>query len=454
MAKSKTQFVCSSCGYVSPRWIGKCPECSAWNTFEEEVTSTASTDSAKAKGARASGTATRPLRLSEISTETEDRLQTGIAELDRVLGGGIMRGSLVLIGGDPGIGKSTLLLQMSRAFMTAKTLYVSGEESPRQLRSRAERLGMKNEEVYFLAETNIEQVIEHAQQMQPDVLIVDSIQTTYRPILDSAPGSVAQIRECAALLLQFAKSSNTPVFIVGHVTKEGSIAGPKVLEHIVDAVLQFEGERTHAYRILRAAKNRYGSTNEIGVFAMASEGLVEVPNPSEVFLSERQYGTSGSCVSAVLEGSRPVLLEVQALVSATHYNTPQRTTTGYDYRRVAMLLAVLEKRIGARLRENDVFINIAGGLTIEEPAIDLAIALAVLSSLRDVPIDSTSCLIGEIGLGGEVRAVPQPEQRVQEALRLGFERVIVPRPNLKSLGDFKKQVIGVDKVQQAIEQIL
>jgi DNA repair protein RadA/Sms len=273
-------------------------------------------------------------------------------------------------------------------------------------------------------------------------------------MLDSAPGSVAQIRECAALLLQFAKSTNTPVFIVGHVTKEGSLAGPKVLEHIVDTVLQFEGERTHAYRILRAEKNRYGSTNEIGVFSMASEGLVEVPNPSEVFLSERQYGTSGSTVCAVLEGTRPVLLEVQALVSSTHYNTPQRTTTGYDYRRIAMLLAVLERRIGARLRDYDIFINIAGGLTVEEPAVDLAIAVAVLSSMNDVPIDSKACLVGEIGLGGEVRAVPQPEQRVQEALRLGFERVIVPKSNLKSLSAYKKQIVGVEKLKEAIEAVL
>ncbi|HYM20435.1 MAG TPA: DNA repair protein RadA [Candidatus Kapabacteria bacterium] len=453
MAKSKSQFVCSNCGYVSPRWIGKCPECSSWNTFVEESISVAA-DSAKAKGARTTTGATKPIKLSDITVLDEDRILTGIAEFDRVLGGGIMRGSLVLIGGDPGIGKSTLLLQMSRSLLTLKTVYVSGEESPKQLRSRAERLSMKNEEVYFLAETNIEQIIEQANAMQPDVLVVDSIQTTYRPLLDSAPGSVAQIRECAALLLQFAKSTNIPVFIVGHVTKEGSLAGPKVLEHIVDTVLQFEGERTHAYRILRAEKNRYGSTNEIGVFSMASEGLVEVPNPSEVFLSERQYGTSGSAVCAVLEGSRPVLLEVQALVSSTNYNTPQRTTTGYDYRRIAMLLAVLERRVGVRLRDHDVFINIAGGLTVEEPAVDLAIAVAVLSSMKDVPVDSKACLVGEIGLGGEVRAVPQPEQRVQEALRLGFERVIVPKANLKSLSEYKRQVIGIEKLQEAIEKVL
>ncbi|HET9135956.1 MAG TPA: DNA repair protein RadA [Candidatus Kapabacteria bacterium] len=454
MAKSKSQFVCSSCGYNSPRWIGKCPECGSWNSFVEESITAAPTESTKAKGARAQLGTGKPIKLSDVSTAEEDRILTGIAEFDRVLGGGIMRGSLVLIGGDPGIGKSTLLLQLARSLLTIKTLYVSGEESPRQLKSRAERLSMKNELLYVHAETNIEQIIEQAGELDPDVLIIDSIQTMYRPMLDSAPGSVAQIRECTALLLQYAKSTNTPVFIVGHVTKDGVIAGPKVLEHIVDTVLQFEGERTHAYRILRAAKNRYGSTNEIGVFSMAAEGLVEVPNPSEVFLSERQYGSSGSCVCAVLEGTRPILLEVQALVSPTHYNTPQRTVTGYDHRRVAMLLAVIERRLGVRLRDVDVFINIAGGLTVEEPAVDLAIAMAVLSSIKDIPVDSKACVIGEIGLGGEVRAIGQPLQRVQEALRLGFERVIVPNANLKSLGEYKKQVIGVEKVKDASEKIL
>ncbi len=454
MAKARSHFVCSNCGYVSPRWIGKCPECSSWNTFIEEVTSVTSTDSAKAKGARSKSAATtKPVVLKDINSQDEDRILTGIAELDRVLGGGIMRGSVVLIGGDPGIGKSTLLLQVARALLTLKTLYVSGEESARQLRSRAERLSMKNEDLYVYAETNIEQIIEQAEQLDPDVLIIDSIQTTYRPILDSAPGSVAQIRESAALLLQYAKSSNTPVFIVGHVTKEGSLAGPKVLEHIVDTVLQFEGERTHAYRILRAVKNRYGSTNEIGVFSMASEGLIEVPNPSEVFLSERQFGTSGSSVCSVLEGSRPVLLEIQALVSPTHYNTPQRTVTGYDYRRVAMLLAVIERRLGFRLRDQDTFINIAGGITVEEPAVDLAIAASIISSMKDIPVDSKACLIGEIGLGGEVRAVPQPLQRVQEAIRLGFETIIVPKANVKSLLGISN-VVGIEKIGQMIEKIL
>jgi DNA repair protein RadA/Sms len=456
LAKTKTHFVCNSCGYTSPRWLGKCPECNSWNSFVEEVASSTS-ESTKTSGIRGLGInhgATRPLKLSEITTADEDRILTGITEIDRVLGGGIMRGSLVLIGGDPGIGKSTLLLQMSRNLLTAKTLYVSGEESPRQLKSRAERLGMKNEDVSFFAETNIERVLEQAHADSPDILIVDSIQTVYRPSLESVPGSVTQVRECTTLLLQFSKASGIPVFIVGHVTKEGAIAGPKVLEHIVDTVLQFEGERTHAYRILRAAKNRYGSTNEIGVFSMTSAGLVEVPNPSEVFLSERQYGNSGSTVCSVLEGSRPVLLEVQALVSDTHYNSPQRTVTGYDYRRVAMLLAVMEKKLGARLSDQDVFINIAGGITVDEPAVDLAICISVLSSLRDVPIDSKTCMIGEIGLGGEIRAVPQPEVRVQEASKLGFETIILPKANLKSIHGKHVDLRGLETLSEVVKLVL
>ncbi|MEI8134935.1 MAG: DNA repair protein RadA [bacterium] len=452
MSKSKTQFVCSNCGYISPRWVGKCSECNSWNTFVEETT-TLSVENSKAKGARSFGTgATKPLRLSEITTGVEDRIFTGITELDRVLGGGIMRGSLVLIGGDPGIGKSTLLLQMVRGMLTAKTLYVSGEESPKQLKSRAERILMKNEDVYFLGETNIDLIIDEARNSSPDVLIIDSIQTMYRPALESAPGSVGQVRESTALLLQFAKSSGIPVFIVGHVTKEGAIAGPKVLEHIVDTVLQFEGERTHAYRILRAQKNRYGSTNEIGVFSMTSEGLAEVPNPSEVFLSERQYGSSGSAVCCVLEGTRPLLLEVQALVAPTHYNNPQRTTTGYDYRRIAMLLAVVERRLNVRLGDKDIFINIAGGLTVDEPAADLAITMAVLSSLNDIPLDSKTCFIGEIGLGGEVRAVPQAELRIAEAAKLGFETVVIPKSNLKSAPKLKgTKIHSVDSLSEVLK---
>jgi DNA repair protein RadA/Sms len=436
MSKVKTQFVCQSCGYISPRWIGKCAECGTWNSFVEETTA-ASSGSAKALGARgfdSNGMAAHPIRLSEITTEQEGRITTGIAEFDRALGGGIMPGSIVLVGGDPGIGKSTLMMQVVRGLMPgSNTLYVSGEESARQLKSRAERLGLANDNLYVLAETNVEAVLEIVRKMSPDLVIVDSIQTMYRSMIESAPGSVSQVRECTALLMQAAKMTGIPVFVIGHVTKEGMIAGPKVLEHIVDTVLQFEGERTHAYRILRAAKNRYGSTNEIGVFSMTSQGLEEVPNPSEVFLSERRQNASGSSVTAVLEGTRPVLIEIQALVTNSSYSTPQRNVTGYDTRRIAMLLAVLEKQLGARLGHSDVFINIAGGLFIDEPAADLAIAMAVLSNQLDIAIDPLACLIGEIGLGGEVRAVPQAELRVAEAIKLGFQHIILPRANMKSM---------------------
>ncbi len=436
MSKTKTQFVCQSCGYISPRWIGKCAECGTWNSFVEESIA-ASSGSAKALGARgfdSTGMVAHPIRLSEITTEQEGRITTGIAEFDRALGGGIMPGSIVLVGGDPGIGKSTLMMQVVRGLMPgSNTLYVSGEESARQLKSRAERLGLANDNLYVLAETNVEAVLEIVRKMSPDLVIVDSIQTMYRPMIESAPGSVSQVRECTALLMQAAKMTGIPVFVIGHVTKEGMIAGPKVLEHIVDTVLQFEGERTHAYRILRAAKNRYGSTNEIGVFSMTSQGLEEVPNPSEVFLSERRKDASGSSVTAVLEGTRPVLIEIQALVTNSSYSTPQRNVTGYDTRRIAMLLAVLEKQLGARLGHSDVFINIAGGLFIDEPAADLAIAMAVLSNQLDLAIDPLACLIGEIGLGGEVRAVPQAELRVAEAIKLGFQHIILPRANMKSM---------------------
>ncbi len=435
MSKTKTQFVCQSCGYISPRWIGKCAECNSWNSFVEERLASGP-ENARALGARTetSGEARRPIRLSDISTADEGRITTGIAELDRTLGGGIMPGSIVLVGGDPGIGKSTLMMQMVRGlFPGSNTLYVSGEESPRQLKSRAARLGIGNDNLYILSETNVESVLSALREMTPDLVIVDSIQTMYRPLIESAPGSVSQVRECTALLMQAAKATGIPVFVVGHVTKEGMIAGPKVLEHIVDTVLMFEGERTHAYRILRAAKNRYGSTNEIGVFSMTGAGLEEVPNPSEVFLSERRRNASGSAVTAVLEGTRPVLIEIQALVTNSSYSAPQRTVTGYDSRRVAMLLAVLEKQLGARLGHSDVFINIAGGLFIDEPAADLAIAMAVLSNQQELAIDPTACLIGEIGLGGEVRAVPQAELRVAEAMKLGFQHIVLPRANMKSM---------------------
>lgn len=436
--------------------MGKCGECNEWDSFVEEAMPGASSESAKAKGARsltASSGTSKAQRLSEITISEEDRISTGITEFDRVLGGGIMPGSIVLVGGDPGIGKSTLMMQMVQGLGGLRTLYVSGEESPRQLKSRADRLGLTSEELLILSETNVESILDAAREHNPDVLIVDSIQTVYRPMIESAPGSVTQVRESTALLMQHAKISGVPIFVIGHVTKEGTIAGPKVLEHIVDTVLQFEGERTHAYRILRAAKNRYGSTNEIGVFAMSAEGLVEVPNPSEVFLSERQYGTSGASICAVLEGTRPVLLEIQSLVTASHFNNPQRTVTGYDTRRVSMLLAVLEKRLGAKLSTSDVFINVAGGLFIDEPAADLAISVAVISNQRDIPIDSKTCLIGEVGLAGEVRAIPQPDVRVAEAMKLGFEQIILPKASLKSVLNVSDRVKlrGVEKIGQALD---
>jgi DNA repair protein RadA/Sms len=455
MSKIKTQFVCQSCGYISPRWIGKCPECNEWNSFSEETTSTTAESGQKAKGARLHETSLqRPLRLSQISTADDNRRTTGIMEFDRVLGGGLMPGSIVLVGGDPGIGKSTLMMQMVHGLLAVRTLYVSGEESAAQLKSRAERLGLKHDLLYILTETNVEAVIEAIRNLKPELVIVDSIQTMYRPMIESAPGSVAQVRESTALLMQVAKMSGIPIFVIGHVTKEGMIAGPKVLEHIVDTVLQFEGERTHAYRILRSVKNRFGSTNEIGVFSMTGAGLEEVPNPSEVFLSQRQYGASGSAVCAVLEGSRPVLIEIQALVTNTTYSAPQRTVTGYDNRRVAMLLAVLEKRLHNRLSQSDVFINVAGGLKVEEPSADLAIAMAVLSSQADVPLDSGTCMIGEVGLGGEVRAVAQADLRVSEAMKLGFEQVIVPKSNLKGMPKGKARVIGVDNLKEAKDIVL
>jgi DNA repair protein RadA/Sms len=434
--------------------MGKCAECGAWNSFVEEAAVQGS--GAGAKGARAFGGQSgveRPRRLREIDTAHDERITTGIAEFDRVLGGGVTRGSIVLVGGDPGIGKSTLMMQMAQGLLTARTLYVSGEESAKQIRMRAGRLGMLNEDFSVLSETNVEAVLERAREHQPEILIIDSIQTMYRPMIESAPGSVGQVRESTALLMQFAKSSGIPVFVIGHVTKDGSIAGPKVLEHIVDTVLQFEGERTHAYRILRTVKNRYGSTNEIGVFQMTSVGLVEVANPSEIFLSERQDGSSGSVVSAVLEGTRPVLIEVQALVSPSYFNNPQRTVTGYDQRRTSMLLAVIEKRLGIRISASDVFINIAGGLYVDEPAVDLAIAMAVLSSHRDTPAGASTCLIGEIGLGGEVRAVPQPEVRVAEAMKLGFEHIILPKANLKALDRSPKgkKLSGVERISEVVD---
>jgi DNA repair protein RadA/Sms len=398
-------------------------------------------------------TALQAVPLDDIDLVDDHRLTTGISEFDRVLGGGIVLGSVVLLGGDPGVGKSTLMMQLSGQLKDKIVLYVSGEESAKQIKLRAERLSFKaTKSLLLLSETNADVIAEVIDRSPPDVIIVDSVQTMYRSIFESSPGSVAQVRESTALFTKLAKEKSVPVFLIGHVTKEGVIAGPKVIEHMVDTVLQFEGERHYAYRILRAMKNRYGSTNEIGVFEMRDTGLREVPNPSEVFLSERSFGASGSTVVASVEGSRPILIEVQALVTPTSYGVPQRNTTGFDYRRLGLLLAVLEKRAGMRLGQQDVFVNIAGGVRVDEPAVDLGIAASIISSMRDIPIDSQSVGVGEIGLSGEVRTVSQIEKRVQEASKLGFKRFILPKNNLKGITRTNGiELIGVEGIEDAID---
>jgi len=397
-----------------------------------------------------------PVSFDQIEKEDVPRIKTMLNEFDRVLGGGLVPGSLVLLGGDPGIGKSTLMMQLAVALKDQAVLYVTGEESVRQIKIRAERLNaVSSKNILLLAETNLDLILDVIESGTPDLVIVDSIQTMFRPGLESAPGSVSQVRESAALLLRLAKTRAIPIFLVGHVTKEGVIAGPKVIEHMVDTVLQFEGEAHYAYRILRALKNRFGSTNEIGIFEMHDTGLREVLNPSEIFLSERNYGTSGSTVVASIEGSRPILVEVQALVTPTNYGMPQRTSTGFDYRRLALLLAVLEKRAGMNLGQQDVFVNVAGGIRIDEPAVDLGIAASIASSLRDIPVDSSSVAVGEIGLGGEIRTIGQIEKRVHEAAKLGFKRIIVPQHNLKTLkADNDIEIIGVDRIEKAIETLI
>lgn len=394
--------------------------------------------------------------ISEISSVNDSRIKTGISELDRVLGGGIVAGSVILIGGDPGIGKSTLMLQLAEKVKDKKILYVSGEESASQIKLRAERLNFHLKNFYVLSETSLDIIQAVAERENPDLIVVDSIQTVYRPEIESAAGTVSQLRESTALLMFIAKKSSIPVFIVGHITKEGMIAGPKVLEHMVDVVLQFEGERTHSYRILRGIKNRFGSTNEIGIFEMTEEGLKEVLNPSEVFLSQRNYGSSGCVISASLEGTRPVLIEVQALVSSTSYGFPQRTSMGFDYKKLNIIIAVIEKKLGLFLDKNDVFINIAGGIKIDEPAIDLAVAMSIYSSYRDIPVDSDTVILGELGLSGEVRTISYIDKRITEAAKLGFKKIIIPKGNLKNLNldKYKSEITGVEKIKDAVEKLI
>ncbi|MEP7219425.1 MAG: DNA repair protein RadA [Bacteroidota bacterium] len=453
MAKQRVRFVCQKCGASSPRWLGKCPECSAWESYVEETT--AAPVPAKARGARSEATSADIMTLDQVTAAEEARIVTGIAEFDRVLGGGIMTGSIILVGGDPGVGKSTLMAQMCAGLGGRSILYVTGEESLRQIKLRAERLGVDNPGLRLMAETNLDLITSALRAVSPDVAIIDSIQTTYNPTIESAPGSVGQVRECTAVLMHLAKTTGISIFIVGHVTKEGTIAGPKVLEHMVDTVLQFEGERTHIYRILRTAKNRYGSTNEIGVFEMGERGLMEVSNPSSVFLSERSYGSSGSVITATLEGTRPILVEAQALVTPSNYGVPQRTATGFDYKRLQMLLAVLEKRLGIGMGQYDVFVNIAGGVRVDDPAVDLAVAGAIVSSFRDIPADSGTVVVGEIGLGGEIRTAAQVEQRIAEAAKLGFKTFVLPASNMSKIGRRGGiELRGVAAVAAGIDAIL
>lgn len=452
MAKSKTVYVCSECGYSTPKWLGKCPECGSWNTLvEQEAVAEEKTIEKKLK--RAPGNDAAAMRVDQIPDEAMARRSCGIGELDRVLGGGVVDGSLVLVGGDPGIGKSTLLTQVcaNMARDGVSVLYVSGEESARQIKMRANRLGASGSGFYVLSENDMTIVEKRMEQLSPAVMVVDSIQTMYRPDMASAPGSVSQVRECASQLMRLAKVSGCSIFLVGHVTKEGAIAGPRVLEHMVDAVLYFEGDRQHQYRLLRAVKNRFGSVNELGMFEMASEGMVEVDNPSEALLSGRAHDASGCVVMAAMEGSRPLLTDVQALVSTTVFGNPRRMASGVDQGRLALLLAVMEKRAGFRLYDKDVYINIAGGMTLSEPAADLALCAAVASSFRNRPIDFHCAVMGEIGLAGEIRAVPQAERRIAECGRLGFKRILLPKANLRSLRNTSGiELCGVDTIAEAI----
>ena len=453
MAKKKSKFMCSDCGYESAKWMGRCPGCGAWNTMNEEV-------EVVSKGPRgafqhSSSVSNKAVPIIKVETQDEPRIETELGELNRVLGGGIVPGSLVLIGGDPGIGKSTLLLQVS-ALMSNKghrVLYISGEESIRQTKLRAERLGVASEELYIYSETNLEFLHQTIEEVQPKFVIVDSIQTVHHPEVTSAPGSVSQVRECTAELMRIAKTKNIAIFLVGHVTKEGQIAGPRILEHMVDTVLYFEGERHHNHRILRSQKNRFGSTNEIAIFEMLQNGLKEVLNPSELFLQERSQGAPGSVIVASMEGTRPILVEIQSLITPTSFNYPKRMATGVDQNRVQLLMAVLEKRMGMMLQSQDAYIKVAGGVKLDEPAIDLALLTSIVSSFKDEATKPTDCFIGEVGLTGEVRRVTRIEQRVQEAAKLGFQRVFIPASNIGGWefpdGIF---VIGVETIADALRQ--
>ena len=451
MAKSKSVFFCQSCGYESAKWLGKCPSCNAWNTFVEETVVKDEANKNEWRQDSSKNRIAKPKTFSQIDSTSETRITTPDHELNRVLGGGIVPGSLILIGGEPGIGKSTLMLQIGLALANYKVLYVSGEESEQQLKMRAERLnpvnardeaGLRFENFYTLTETNTKNIFTSIEIVEPDLVVIDSIQTLHSHLIESAAGSVSQVRQCAAEFMKFAKETNTPVFLVGHITKDGTLAGPKVLEHMVDTVLQFEGDRHLTYRILRTTKNRFGSTSEIGIYEMLGSGLREVSNPSEILISQKEGNISGITIGATLEGNRPLLIEIQSLVSPASYGTPQRTPTGFDQKRLNMLLAVLEKRCGFRMGTQDVFLNMAGGITVEDPAIDLAICIALVSSMEEVPVSDKICFAAEIGLGGELRAVNRIEQRISEAEKLGFEEIYISKFSHKAL-DLAKTKITV-----------
>jgi DNA repair protein RadA/Sms len=452
MAKARTQFVCQQCGSTSPKWMGRCPDCGEWNTLVETIV-----ESKERSPLSYAVPRTKPQRLSEVTTDGLDRVPLPMPEFSRVLGGGIVPGSLVLIGGDPGIGKSTLLLQVSALMAEAlgKVLYVSGEESVQQMKMRAGRLGIATDQLYLLTETNLNVILGHIQELEPKAVVVDSIQTVYLDELESTAGSISQVRECASRLTQIAKGEGIPVFLVGHVTKAGAIAGPKVLEHIVDTVLYLEGDRFHAYRLLRSVKNRFGATSEVGVFEMGSQGLIEVANPSEAFLAERLPNAAGSSIAVTLEGTRPLLVEIQALASTTSFGFPRRTANGVDFNRLLLLVAVLNKRVGLRLSDQDIFVNVVGGLKINEPAADLAVATAIASSFKNVPVAADLAIVGEIGLSGELRAVGQLSKRLNEAAKLGFKRCLIPKSfRRQEIASDGIEVIGVRSLQEALQVAL
>jgi DNA repair protein RadA/Sms len=455
MSKIKKAFFCSNCGYESAKWIGKCPACSEWNTFVEEIIDKGTDKEENWNAYHSEKRIAKTIALNEIVSKEERRINSNDTELDRVLGGGIVPGSIVLVAGEPGIGKSTLFLQIGLMMNQLSVLYISGEESDQQIKMRADRLKISNDNFYLLTETSTQTIFQEIKKLKPQLVIVDSVQTLQSNLIDSSAGSVSQIRECAGEFQRFAKETGTPVFLIGHITKDGSIAGPKVLEHLVDTVLQFEGDRHYAYRILRTQKNRFGSTSELGIYEMTGEGMRIVSNPSEILIAQREEQLSGSAIAATLEGIRPLLIEVQALVTQSVYGTPQRTVTGFDLRRLQLLLAVLEKRGGFQFGTKDVFVNIAGGIKIEDPSIDLAVICALLSSYEDVPLPNHICFAGEVGLNGEIRAVNRIEQRIAEAEKLGFEKIIVSKYNKKSFDpkNYKIQVVALSKVDEVYQQL-